>query len=78
MLDVVRASFFQRILKLTVDNYPIIAATMERLEEAGLLTLVRLPLDRMATMSGSPEGHQWGPDHHRAVAETLAESLSER
>jgi lysophospholipase L1-like esterase len=61
-----------------VDNYPMIADSMERLEEAGLLSFVRLPLDRMETMSGSPEGHQWGPDHHRAVAETLAESLAER
>ena len=61
-----------------VENYPIIAAAMERLEEAGLLSFVALPLDRMATMAGSPEGHQWGPEHHRTVAETLAESLAER
>ena len=61
-----------------VDNYPIIADAVSQLDEAGLLSFVGLPLDRMETMSASPEGHQWGPDHHRAVAEALAESLAGR
>ena len=61
-----------------VDSYPIIAAAVEQLAEAGLLSFVRLPLGPMQTMATSPEGHQWGPDHHRAVAEALAESLAGR
>jgi hypothetical protein len=60
-----------------VDRYPIIAAAMERLEAEGLLSFVPLPLDRMQTMPFSPEGHQWSPAHHRAVAEALSASLSE-
>lgn len=61
-----------------LDSYPIIKAAVEQLEEAGLISFVELPLGPMETMATSPEGHQWGPDHHRAVAEALAESLAGR
>lgn len=61
-----------------LENYPMIRAAVERLDADGLMTFVQLPLDRMDPLEGSPEGHQWGPDHHRIVAETLAEALAGR
>ncbi len=58
-----------------LDNHPVIADAVRRLDDEGLLGFVALPLDQMRTMTGSPEGHQWGPEHHRTVADRLATAL---
>jgi len=56
-------------------TYPLIEAGVRRLEEEGLLRFVELPLSQMQKYKGSPEGHRWGPEHHRLVAEALAAAL---
>ncbi|MEQ9570296.1 MAG: GDSL-type esterase/lipase family protein [Longimicrobiales bacterium] len=58
-------------------TFPLIETAVAELEEAGLLQFVELPLDPMAGAAGSPEGHQWGPEHHAWVAEALAAALRE-
>lgn len=58
-------------------SFPLIGAAVAELAEAGLLEVVELPLDAMAGADVSPEGHQWGPEHHARVAEALGAALLE-
>lgn len=59
-------------------DHPLIEAEVARLEASGRLHFVDLPVARMAGMPGSPEGHQWDVEHHRLVAEALAEAIRQR
>jgi hypothetical protein len=58
-----------------LSTFPLIEAEVHRLGKEGLLRFVELPLSEMQTYTGSPEGHQWGPDHHRLVATAVASAL---
>ena len=61
-----------------VDHFPTIKEEVTRLEAAGLLRFVELPTSEMQQYRGSPEGHQWSAQHHRAVARAIAKrSLKE-
>jgi hypothetical protein len=58
-----------------LSTFPLIEAEVDRLGKEGLLQFVELPLNEMQTYTGSPEGHQWGPEHHRIVATAVASAL---
>jgi hypothetical protein len=58
-----------------IATFPLIEAGLRRLQGEGLLRFIELPLTQMQKYKRSPEGHQWGPEHHRLVAESLAAAL---
>jgi len=59
-----------------VAMFPEIEARVHRLEEEGMLRFVELPLSEMEKSPESPEGHHWGSNHHKLVAEALAAALA--
>jgi lysophospholipase L1-like esterase len=60
-----------------VDDFPIIRGEVNRLADEGLLHFVELPTEEMSRHPGSPEGHQWGAEHHRLVAGAIAAKIVE-
>ena len=58
-----------------LQHFPIIEKEVIRLESQGLLQFVDLPLVSMGHKTGSPEGHQWGPDHHELVGITISDLI---
>ena len=58
-----------------IDHFPMIKGEVTRLEAAGLLRFVELPTSEMQQYPGSPEGHQWSAQHHRAVARAIANEI---
>jgi hypothetical protein len=58
-----------------IAAFPRVEAGVRSLEKQGLLRFVELPLNEMQKYMASPEGHPWGPEHHRIVAEALAAAL---
>ncbi|HET7585747.1 MAG TPA: SGNH/GDSL hydrolase family protein [Gemmatimonadaceae bacterium] len=56
-----------------VDLFPEIRAGLRQLDSAGMVHFVDLPLSSMSKYAGSPQGHQWGPEHHHLVGAHLAE-----
>jgi hypothetical protein len=59
-----------------LQRFPIIGQTVHQLDQLGRLRFIDLPLVQMKDFAGSPEGHQWGPSHHRAVATRLADAIN--
>jgi hypothetical protein len=60
-----------------LSAFPLIEAEVHRLGEDGLMQFIELPLKQMHTYPGSPEGHHWGPKHHRLVAGAVASALGQ-
>jgi hypothetical protein len=60
-----------------LSMFPLIEAEVHRLGEEGLLRFVELPLRQMQKYARSPEGHHWGPGHHRLVAAAVANALDD-
>ena len=58
-----------------LDTFPAIRESVRRLEAAGRLRFVGLPMDAMQAQAVSPEGHQWGSGHHRIVGAELARQI---
>lgn len=58
-----------------LELYPVIEEAVRRLDADGTLEFVELPLDRMQGHPGSPQGHQWGPEHHGIVGRAIADAI---
>jgi lysophospholipase L1-like esterase len=63
------------VYRYDIDRFPRIAEAVRLLDASGALRFLPLPLDEMRGYKGSPEGHQWGPSHHRIVGSVLARSI---
>lgn len=58
-----------------LDKFSIIKQAVKRLENTGALHYAQFPLEKMQTLPGSPEGHQWGSAHHELVGRATANTI---
>lgn len=65
------------LYRYDLERFPQIKEEIERLRVAGSLHFVDLPLERMATLPGSPEGHQWSAAHHEIVGKEIDAKILE-
>jgi hypothetical protein len=60
-----------------LDHFDEIGRAVVNMESAGLLQIIDLPLDELESYRGSPEGHQWGPQHHKIVGKKIAATIQQ-
>jgi len=66
---------YEDLYRYDLDHFPLIKDKIELLNMTGALHFVDLPLEQMASLPGSPEGHQWSAAHHELIGKALATKI---